>query len=98
EKPSLRQVVDAYLKSSKHDPEDIEACFGTCKEQAHRLAKTLRKNGYDANLLQLSGPSKELINKGIHPKWAQFLQSSVHALSFMIHYVVQVDDDVVDIT
>lgn len=98
EKLSLRQVVDAYLKSSKHDPEDVEACFGTCKHQAYQLAKTLKKHGYDAELLQLSEPSKELIDKKAHPNWLGFLQSSKYARSYMTHYVVQVDDKIIDIT
>jgi len=94
----LRQAVDAYLKSTGLDTDDMDSCFGTCKLYAHDLAKVLRQHGHDADILQVVGPSKDVLDKDIHPSWLDFLNISKSARSAMTHYVVSVGDKVVDIT
>lgn len=97
-KLSIRQVVDAYLKSSGLDTDSVEACFDTCKFHAHKLVQALKKHGYDADMVQVVGPAKKLFDKDLHPEWIEFLSISDKARNSITHYVVEVDGKIVDIT
>lgn len=70
---------------------------GACDGVSVDLAKFLKKHGVEATLLAGKGLTKPL-SKNANPEWLNFVGQEEGAEKYLLHVVVAVGDQVVDLT